>query len=492
MVLHSLGELIVQGIKKLGSEKKVDKRVYLRFISEIFNALKSADVSSEISKKFINSLNKKIDFDKIPPGLSPKKVIENAIFNELITLVSPGTEPYKPQRKYFNIFMLVGLQGAGKTTTITKLANYYKRRNWKVGVIAADTFRAGAREQLMQNAQSVGIPYYVDFSEQDPVKCAMNGVEKFKKEKFEMVFIDTSGRHMQEQALFEEMKAMADAVEPDEIIFVMDGTIGQAAYEQALGFKNAVGVGSIIVTKLDSNAKGGGAISAIAATNSPISFFGSGEAVNDLEGFDPSSFISRLLGYSDPKVFQNALDELDTEKTRQVSEHILNGQFNFQDLYNQYSTIMDFGNFNQMLESIGNSQNIAGGLKNKSPEETKETVRRILLVIESMSKSELENPSLLKDNKRKLRISAGSGMSPAFVQYVIDEQKKWEKMFKRMDKRTLSLMAQNEMPKFDNERQFQEQIQKMAKAMDPQMLKSVGGVEGLEASMRQSWNLTKK
>jgi len=296
---------------------------------------------------------------------------------------------------------------------------------------------------------------------------------------------------MQEEALFAEMRALDAAVNPNEIIFVMDGTIGQAAYDQALGFKNAVGVGSIIITKLDSNTKGGGALSAVAATGSPISFIGSGEAFTDLEWFDPTSFVSRLLGYSDASALQRTLEEVDKEKNREVGAHILEGKFSFKDLYNQYQTILEVGNFNSMIECFGNANGLNQGMQN-NPEQTKETVKRILVVIDAMSTRELENPYLFKEENRILRLAAGSGSPPPFVKYVIDEQRRWEKMFKKMDKKTLAIMAQDEMPTFANERQFKEQVQKMAKSMDKEMLRSVGGIEGLEASMRQSWNLQKQ
>lgn len=485
-MLQDLGERLMGSIKKLSESKTIDEKVYISFMAEVAKSLIAADVSKDIVFAFSRKLKDSINFKEIPPGLSVRRVIEKAVFNELVKLIDPGIPAYKPVKKMLNIFMMVGLQGAGKTTTVTKLANFYKRRNWKTGVIAADTFRAGAREQLMQNAQTARIPYFVDFTEQDPVQAALKGIEKFRKEKYEIVIIDTSGRHMQEEALFAEMKALAAAVCPHEIIFVMDGTIGQAAYDQALGFKNAVGVGSIIITKLDSNAKGGGALSAVAATNSPISFIGSGEQFTDLEWFDPKSFVSRLLGITDPGVIQRTLEEIDKEANKEIAEHIQQGKFSFKDLYNQYKMVLDVGNFNNMLESISAAQGMANQNRN-DPEQTKDTVRRILIVIDAMSTTELENPQLFKEESRIIRLAAGCGMPPPFVQYVINEQRRWESMFKRMDKKTLSIMAQAEQPNFANERQFKEQVMKMAKSMDKEMLRSVGGIEGLEASMRQAW-----
>ena len=177
-------------------------------------------------------------------------------------------------------------------------------------MVCADTFRAGAFDQLKQNATKVRIPFYGSYTETDPVQIAKEGVEQFKREGFEMIIVDTSGRHMQEEALFAEMKQVNEAINPDEIIFVMDSSIGQACFEQAKAFKQAVSVGSVIITKLDYNAKGGGALSAVAATEAPITFIGTGEHFTDFESFDPESFVNRLLGLGDLKKLFSVISEI--------------------------------------------------------------------------------------------------------------------------------------------------------------------------------------
>lgn len=197
--------------------------------------------------------------------------------------------------------MFVGLQGAGKTTTCTKYAHHYIQQGWRVALVCCDTFRAGAFNQLQQNAAKIRCAFYGNPDETDPVKIADEGVEIFKREKYEIIIVDTSGRHAQEDNLFDEMKQIKDVVQPSETIFVMDGSIGQALTSQATAFKEAVDVGSVIITKLDGHAKGGGALSAVAATGSPIIFLGLGESFADLESFDPESFIKRLLGLGDLK-----------------------------------------------------------------------------------------------------------------------------------------------------------------------------------------------
>jgi len=176
--------------------------------------------------------------------------------------VDPEKEAYTPTKEKQNVIMFVGLQGAGKTTSCTKYAAYYKKKGFKVALVCADTFRAGAFDQLKQNATKAKIPFYGSYTEVDPVEISRQGVQKFREEKFDLIIVDTSGRHRQEEALFDEMKQIEDGVKPDNVVFVMDGSIGQTAYNQAKAFGETVKVGSIILTKMDGGAKGGGAIAA--------------------------------------------------------------------------------------------------------------------------------------------------------------------------------------------------------------------------------------
>lgn len=254
------------------------------------------------SVKLVQGLRKNIksivNLDEVAAGVNKRRVIQKAIFDELVRLLDPQVVPFQPRKGKPNVFMFVGLQGSGKTTTCTKLAYYYQRKGWKTCLVCADTFRAGAFDQLKQNATKAKIPFYGSYMETDPVQLALDGVEKFKKEGFEVIIVDTSGRHKQEVELFEEMKQISEAVTPDLTIFVMDGTIGQAAEAQATAFKSTVDIGAVIMTKLDGHAKGGGAISAVAATRSPIIFIGTGEHMHDLEKFESRRFVGKMLGAS--------------------------------------------------------------------------------------------------------------------------------------------------------------------------------------------------
>ncbi|KAL3528885.1 hypothetical protein ACH5RR_008207 [Cinchona calisaya] len=204
------------------------------------------------------------------------------IFNELCKMLDPGKPSLTPKKGKTSIVVFVGLQGSGKTTTCTKYAYYHQKKGWKPALVRADTFRAGAFDQLKHNATKAKIPFYGSYTESDPVKIAVEGVERFKKENCDLIIIDTSGRHKQEATLFEKMRDFPKQC------------IGQAAFDQAQAFKQSAAVGAVIVTKMDGHAKGGGALSVVAATKSPVIFIGTGEHMDEFEVFDVQPFVRRL------------------------------------------------------------------------------------------------------------------------------------------------------------------------------------------------------
>jgi signal recognition particle subunit SRP54 len=314
MVLAELGNKITTALRNATSRPAIDDTVIQNMLNEISTGLLAADVNIKQVSELKNRIKKKLETE-MASSTNKRQLLQRVVFNELVALLNPGTPPYRPVKKKTNVIMFVGLQGSGKTTTCTKYAYYYKRKGFRVGLVCADTFRAGAFDQLKQNATKVGIPFYGDYIETDPVKLAKDGMEQFKSENFDLIIVDTSGRHKQESALFEEMEQVAAALKPDDIIFVMDSSIGQAAADQAAAFKSKVPVGSVIVTKLDGHAKGGGAISAVAATKSPITFIGTGENFDEFQEFEAQGFVSRLLGMGDIKQLMSMMaDVVDEEK----------------------------------------------------------------------------------------------------------------------------------------------------------------------------------
>lgn len=359
--------------------------------------------------------------------------------------------------------MMVGLQGSGKTTTIAKYANYYKRRGFKPGLICADTFRAGAFDQLKQNAEAIRVPFYGSYEERDPVKIAQDGVEIFKNEKLDLIIVDTSGRHKQESALFEEMKQISDTVEPNLIVFIMDGSIGQAAFDQAEAFKESVEVGAVIITKLDGNAKGGGALSAVAATQSPIIFLGNGEHFENFEEFEPEPYVSKLLGWGDWKgLVETIKNVIPPDSGKNILQ---DGKFTLRDMYEQFETMLKMGPLNQVMEKIPGFGQLLQGKGDVGTQK----IKRYMVIMDSMTEKELDNPKLLNQS-RMARIARGSGCSINEVNELIKQHRTFENVVKTSMKGMKGGRGG---------------VNQMANMVPPHLLKQMGGASALNNLMKQ-------
>lgn len=396
-------------------------------------------------------------------------------------LLDPGIQPYKFVKGKQNVVVFVGLQGNGKTTTIGKFAHYYKRKGWKPALVCADTFRAGAYDQLLQNAAAAKVSFYGSRTERDPVKIAQDGVEKLKKdpEGFDLIIVDTSGRHKQESALFKEMEQLVEAIQPDQIIFVMDGSIGQAAHDQAVAFRNTVKVGAVIITKLDGHAKGGGALSAVAATQSPITFLGTGEHLDNLEPFQVEPFVSKLLGWGDWKgvidIIKSAVP--DDAKTKEFTKRIQAGKFSLRDLYSQLETMLNMGPLSQIVDKIPGMEQLMQG---NNGEQGTNKIKSFLVIMDSMTDQELDFPKVL-NSSRIIRIARGSGRSVKEVNELMTQHKTFEKL--------VGSGGLNNMMKQKSKSGRIPAPSQMANMIPPDMLKKIGGTNGLSNMMKQMGNM---
>ena len=428
MVLQELGQKIKDALNKLNKSDEIDQKIF----TEMLNSLALALIKSDVNLKMVKELQNKIrtQFNEMEGEMGNKKLmIQKSVIKALQELLTSKKKPYTMIKGKQNVIMFVGLQGSGKTTTCTKYANFYQKKGWKVGLVCADTFRAGAFDQLKQNATKCLIPFYGSYTEMDPVKIAEEGVSKFKKEKYELIIVDTSGRHKQEEALFEEMKQVSAAIQPNDIIFVMDSHIGQACHDQALAFNNAVEIGSVIVTKLDGHAKGGGALSAVAATQSPIIFIGTGEHFDDFEQFNPESFIKRLLGMGDIKgLFEKVQEVYSLDDQKKMAEKFAKGVFTLKDMRDQYTSVMKMGPLDKVI-------NMIPGMSDMMPEggekEASKKIKKYLCIMDSMTDAELNCKKKIDDSRAK-RIARGSGCSIIEVKLMMDEHKKFSKIVERM------------------------------------------------------------
>ncbi|GAB2250222.1 hypothetical protein Droror1_Dr00013581 [Drosera rotundifolia] len=316
MVLARLGTSITRALHQMSNATIVDQSVLNACLNDIIRALLQADVNIRLVKQMQDNIKRIVNFEEMAAGINKRRIVQ----------------------QYSNCLTT----GSGKTTTCTKYAHYHQKKDWKPALVCADTFRAGAFDQLKQNATKAKIPFYGSYVKSDPVKIAVEGVERFRKEKHDLIIIGTSGRHKQKAALFEEMRQVSEATKPDLIIFVIDSSIGQAAYDQAQVFKQSVG-------KMDGHAKGGGALSVVAATKSPVIFIGTGEHMQAFGVFDAKSFVSRLLGMGDLSGLKDKIQEiLPADQQSELLKKISEGKFTLRMMYQQFQNACKAGLISQV------------------------------------------------------------------------------------------------------------------------------------------------
>ena len=438
MALEKLGKALNSALKKLARAKTVDEATIKEIVRDIQRALIQADVNVRLVLQLTKNIEKRALEEEPPAGASKKEHIIQIVYEELTKFLGKEAKPLEIKEKP-TVLLTVGIQGSGKTTSVAKLARHLQKRGYKVGVVCSDTWRPGAYYQLKQLLEPYGIEVFGDPDEKDAVKLAREGVEHFKEKDVDVIIVDSAGRHKEESGLIEEMKQISNAIKPHEVILVIDGTIGQQAYNQAMAFKEATPIGSIIVTKLDGSAKGGGALSAVAATGAPIKFIGVGEKIDDLEAFDPKRFVSRLLGMGDIEGILEKLEEL--QKQQAVSEEdlekFLKGKFNLKDMYAQLEAMQKMGPLKQVLQMI---PGLGYSLPDDAVRVGEEKLRRYKVIMDSMTEEELEHPEIINYSRIK-RIARGSGTSTSEVKELLNQYNQMKKMFKSMDKRKLAKMA---------------------------------------------------
>ncbi|MEM0084901.1 MAG: signal recognition particle protein Srp54 [Candidatus Methanomethylicia archaeon] len=433
MVLEALSKALGDAIRKITKAPIIDEKTLKEFIRDIQRALLQADVNVNLVFQISQNIEKRVKEEKIPQGFSKRDLLLKIVYDELVKLLGGNlTEKFKLPTKKPYIIMLVGIQGSGKTTSAAKLALYYKKRNFKVGLVCADNYRPGAFAQLKQLGEKIGVPVYGEDTARDVISIAINGVNKFIKEGFDIIILDTAGRHKEEKGLINEMHEIAEKVNPDEIMLVIDATIGQQAAIQAKAFHEATKIGSIFLTKLDGSARGGGALSAVAVTGAPIKFIGTGEKVEEIEIFDSRKFVGRILGFGDIESLIEKFEAVQYTPSEEDAQRFLSGKFTLEDLLTQLKAISSMGPLHKLIQLIpGFSIN----LPEEFQEVSKEKIKKYSAIIESMTKEERENPEII-DRSRMRRIAFGSGTSIRDVQELLDQYKNMKKLMRTLKRRT--------------------------------------------------------
>jgi len=438
VALESLGRALNSALKKLARSTVVDEAVIKEVVRDIQRALITSDVNVRLVLDLTKKIQKRAIEEKLPPGISRKEHIVKIVYEELTNFLGKEAKPIEIKEKP-TILLTVGIQGSGKTTSVAKLARYFQKRGYRVGVVCTDTWRPGAYFQLKQLLEPFNIEVAGDPNEKDAIKLAREGVKYFRERDVDVIIVDSAGRHKEEHGLIEEMKQISGAINPHEVILVIDGTIGQQAYNQALAFKEATPIGSIIVTKLDGSAKGGGALSAVVATGAPIKFIGTGEKIEDLEAFDPKRFVSRLLGLGDIQGLLEKFEELSKEHEfkEEDMEKFLKGKFNLKDMYAQLEAMQKMGPLKQILQMI---PGMSYSIPEEFTREGEQKLKKFKVIMDSMTEEELEHPERINYSRVK-RIARGSGTSVRDVKELLNQYNQMKKFFKGMNKRKLSRLA---------------------------------------------------
>ncbi|CAF4192420.1 unnamed protein product [Rotaria magnacalcarata] len=361
MILVDLARRLLSTTRTLRNATIINEQILNEALSEICRALLEADVNAQLVKQLRENIKQAINLEETPGRLNINQLIESVVFTELVRLIDS--------------------EGSGKTTTCTKYAYHYMRRGWKIA-----------------------------YTESDPLLVAMGGIETFRNDIFELIIVDTSGRHAQEESLFEEMLHISNGIQPDNIIFVVDASIGQACELQAKAFKSKVDVGSVIITKLDGHGKGGGALSAVAATKSSIIFIGTGEHIDDFEVFEMKQFLGKLLGHGNIAGLTERMHELKLENNSRLITNLISGQFKLRDII--------------FIQNEWTRQ------------EPQARLKKLTCIMDSMHTNELDHSDVVKlfqsQIGRYTRVARGSGASIQDVKDLLAQYSKFSKVIKMM------------------------------------------------------------
>jgi signal recognition particle subunit SRP54 len=325
-----------------------------------------------------------------------------------------------------NTILMLGIQGSGKTTVIAKLARWLSKHGYRIGVIGADTWRPGALTQLKMNCSKINAQVYGEEDNKDALEIVKNGLIFFKDQPVEIIIIDTAGRHKEEQGLLEEMRTMYSIVTPDQVFLVIDGTIGQQAYNQAKIFHENAKISGIIITKLDGTAKGGGAIAASSATGAKVLFIGTGERIDDLEQFSPTSFVGRLLGMGDIKALLEMARNLEIQSDENQAKRLMSGKMTIEDFYAQMENMGKMG-FRNVIENLPGLSNF---VKDDHLDVLQQKMEKWRFIIQSFTTDEKKNPDIINEARRK-RIARGSGVMEHDVKDLIKQYNNSKTMMKQ-------------------------------------------------------------
>jgi signal recognition particle subunit SRP54 len=429
-VFETLGtrlQNVFDGLQRRGKLTEADVDVAMR---EVRLALLEADVNFKVVKDFVGRVRERAVGQEVMRSLTPGQQVVKIVQEELIqTLGEPGRLNLGAQSPA--VIMLVGLQGAGKTTMAGKLALHLRKQGRRPLLVAADVYRPAAVDQLETLGKQLDIPVYSEGANAIPVEVATNGVKQAVATGATTVIIDTAGRLNIDEMMMDEIKSIKAAVRPIETLLVADAMTGQEAVRVATDFNNAVQITGLIMTKIDGDARGGSAISMREVTGVPIKFLGTGEKLNAIELFHPDRLANRILGMGDVlTLIEQAQSEMDMDEAQRTGERLASGQFDLDDFLSQLQQVKRMGPIGKLLEMIPGMNKMAGDVDLTGAEDD---LKRIEAIIQSMTIDERRNPKIIKAS-RKRRVATGSGTTVQEVNLLLKQHREMQDMMKQLQK----------------------------------------------------------
>ncbi|MBS3054893.1 MAG: signal recognition particle receptor subunit alpha [Candidatus Aenigmarchaeota archaeon] len=418
-MFDSLGKGLSGLIRKLTTGTSVDKKLVEEILNDLKILLLQSDVDIKLADELVSNVRRKTLEEKTPAGLTLREHVLKTIYEELVKLLGENPAPLMGKKR----IMFVGLFGSGKTTTIGKLSKSLMKQGLKPALVALDYHRPAAPQQLEQLGKQIGVPVHIN-SNKNPYEAAAEGMKKF--EKYDTVIFDTAGRNALDKELAEELKKLTEIIKPDEVLLVIPADLGKVAKVQAEEFHKLAGVTGVVISKMDGTAKAGGALAAASVTGAKVKFIGVGEKIDDLESYDPKRFVSRLLGLGDLETLLEKAKEVDIKK--ESVEKIVEGRFNLQDFYDQIEAMQKMGPLGQIAKMV---PGLGAAMPEAMMEKQEEKMKRFKHILQSMTKSEKENPGIVNASRIK-RIAKGSGRPESEVRELLDQYEKMKKMMKML------------------------------------------------------------
>ena len=429
MAFESLSDRLSDIFQNLSGKGKLSEEDVNLALKEVRMALLEADVNFKLVKDFIAKVKESAIGEEVFSSLSPAQTVIKIVRDELTKMMGEENTELKlrPQSE-ITVLMMVGLQGAGKTTTAAKLAGKFQKQHRKPLLVACDIYRPAAIEQLRVNAEKLSIPFFSLGNQVKPEEIAKKAYEEAKAKGYNLLILDTAGRLQIDDALMEELKRMKSAVPVDWIILTVDAMTGQEAVNVAESFSKEVGVDGVILSKCDGDTRGGAALSIKAMTGQPILYLGMGEKLSDLEPFYPDRMAGRILGMGDVlSLIEKAQSEMDEEKAKESVRKLSKGQFNYDDFMEQMNQLQKLGGIASILKLLPGMNKAMQGI---DLEDSEKKMKQVKSIIQSMTFKERANPKLMNPSRKK-RIAQGAGVDIAEVNKLVKQFEEMQKMMKQ-------------------------------------------------------------